>query len=148
MALRINNSISAINAQRSINRNVTRLNRQLERLSSGLRVNRASDDASGLVVSEGMRSEIAGLGQNVRNAQQGVDLLQVAEGSLQEVNNIMVRMRELAIQSSSSTINDSNREALSAEFIQLTAEIDRISQTTTYNKSNLLSGFGNLVNET
>jgi flagellin len=143
--LRMNNSIPSINAQRMIHRNVGSLNRQLERLSSGLRVNRADDDASGLVVSEGMRGEIAGLGQNVRNAQAGVDLLQVAEGSLQEVNNILVRMRELAIQSGNSTINDSNREALSAEFSQLAAEIDRIAQGTTYNDSTLLTGFGNQV---
>lgn len=93
MPIRVNRSISAINAQRSISRNVTRANRQLERLSSGLRVNRAMDDASGLVVSEGLRSEAAKLNQNVRNAQQGSVLLQVAEGSLQVVNNMFVRMR-------------------------------------------------------
>ncbi|HCL29618.1 MAG TPA: hypothetical protein DIC52_14415 [Candidatus Latescibacteria bacterium] len=92
MPIRVNRSISAINAQRSISRNVTRANRQLERLSSGLR-NRAMDDASGLVVSEGLRSEAAKLNQNVRNAQQGSVLLQVAEGSLQVVNNMFVRMR-------------------------------------------------------
>ena len=143
--LRVNNSIQAINAQRMINRNVAGVNKQIERLSSGLRVNRAADDASGLVVSEGMRGEVAGLGQNVRNAQAGVDLLQVAEGSLQEVNNILVRMRELATQSANSTVNDTNREALSAEFTQLTSEIDRIAQGTTYNNNALLTGFGNQV---
>ena len=145
MPLRVNNSIAAINTQRSISRNVNILDRQLERLSSGLRVNRASDDASGLVVSEGLRSEVARLGQNVRNAQQGSDLLQVAEGSLQEVNNMLVRMKELAIQSSSSTINDSNRESVAAEFNQLVSEIDRIAEATTYNNANLLSGFSNQV---
>ena len=145
MSLRVNNNITAINAQRAIGRNSNNVNRQLERLASGLRVNRASDDAAGLVVSEGMRSELAGLGQNVRNAEQASNLLQVAEGSLQEVNNILIRMRELAVQSASSTLNDSNRESADAEFSQLRTEIDRIAQATTYNKATLLTGFGNQV---
>lgn len=143
--MRINNSISAINAQRAISRNTTSARRQIGRLSSGLRVARAEDDASGLTVSEGMRSQIARLGQNVRNAQQGADLLQVAEGSLQEVNNILVRMKELSLQASTSTLNTANRESVSAELDQLVVEIDRISQATTYNGSSLLSGFGNQV---
>ncbi len=146
--LRVNNNISAINAQRSIGRNNTGMQRQLERLSSGLRVNRAADDASGLVVSEGMRGELSGLRQNVRNAEQASNLLQVAEGSLQVVNNVLVRMRELSVQSSNSTINDSNRESLSAEFNQLVSEIDRIAQATTYNNGTLLTGFGNQVDAT
>ena len=145
MPFGVNNNIAAINTQRSINRNTLRINRQLERLSSGLQVNRASDDASGLVVSEGMRAEVAGLNQNVRNAEQAFNLLQVAEGSMQEVNNILVRMRELSIASATSTINDKNRESLAAEFNQLTSEIDRIAQATTYNSSTLLTGFGNQV---
>lgn len=148
MPLRVNNSIPAINTQRSISRNVNVLNRGLERLSSGLRVNRAADDASGLVVSEGMRSEVARLNQNVRNAQQGSDLLQVAEGSLQEVNNMLVRLKELANQSSTSTVNDTNRESIAAEFNQLISEIDRIAEATTYNGGNLLAGFGNQVSST
>ena len=145
MSLRVNSNISAINAQRSISRNSTITNRKLQRLSSGLRVNRASDDASGLAVSETMRGELSGLNQNVRNAEQAANLLQTAEGSLQEVNNILVRMRELAVQSSSSTVNDTNRESWAAEFNQLFAEIDRIAQTTTYNNDTLLTGFGNQV---
>lgn len=145
MPIRVNSNISALNTQRAISRNVGGANRGLERLSSGLRVNRAMDDASGLVVSEGLRSEAAKLSQNIRNAQQGSDLLQVAEGSLQEVNNILIRMRELSIQSSTSTINDRNRESVSAEFNQLVSEIDRIASATTYNSSNLLSGYGNVV---
>lgn len=145
MPLRVNNNIMAINAQRAVGRSVSSVSRQLERLSSGLRVNRAADDASGLVVSEGMRGELSGLNQNVRNAEQASNLLQVAEGSLQEVNNILVRMRELSVQSASSTISDKNRESLSAEFVQLRSEIDRIAEATTYNKQSLLSGFGNSV---
>lgn len=148
MAIRVNNNIVALNTQRSISRAVGGAKRQLERLSSGLRVNRAMDDASGLVVSEGLRSEAAKLNQNVRNAQQGSDMLQVAEGSLQTVNNIMVRMRELAIQSSTSTINDANRESIAAEFGQLVSEIDRIVSATAYNNRNLLAGFGNVVSTT
>ncbi len=148
MAMRVNNNIVALNTQRSISRAVGGAKRHLERLSSGLRVNRAMDDASGLVVSEGLRSEAAKLNQNVRNAQQGSDMLQVAEGSLQTVNNIMVRMRELAIQSSTSTINDANRESIAAEFGQLVSEIDRIASATAYNNRNLLAGFGNVVSTT
>jgi len=106
------------------------------------------DDASGIVVSEGLRSEAAKLNQNVRNAQQGSDMLQVAEGSLQTVNNIMVRMRELAIRSSTRTINDANRESIAAEFGQLVSEIDRIASATAYNNRNLLAGFGNVVSTT
>ena len=132
-------------SQRLIGRNTQEVNRQMERLASGLRVNRAADDASGLVVSEGMRGELSGLTQNVRNAEHAVDLVQVAEGSMQEVNNMLVRMRSLAVQSSSSTLNDANRESLAAEFSQLVGEVDRIAQATSYNGLNLLTGFGNQV---
>ena len=145
MAMRINNNIAAINAQRSVGRNLIAVNRGMARLASGLRVNGASDDASGLVVSEGMRSELVRLGQNVRNAQQGSDLLQVAEGSLQQVNNILGRMKGLAIQSATSTVSSTNREAISTEFGQLVAEIDRSARGTTYNSQALLVGFGNRV---
>lgn len=145
MALRVNNNIFAINTQRSISRNVNGVKLELERLSSGLRVNRASDDASGLVVSEGLRSTVAKLSQNVRNAQQGNDLLQVAEGSLQEVNNILVRMKELANASATTTINNDNRESVAAEFGQLISEIDRIASSTAYNGTSLLAGYGSQV---
>ena len=145
MPMRINNNISAINAQRSVGRNLKAVNRGMSRLSSGLRVNRAADDASGLMISEGLRSEVARLSQNVRNAQQGSDLLQVAEGSLQQVNDILGRMKGLAIESANATVSDTGREAISAEFSNLVAEIDRIAQATSYNSQNLLSGFGNQV---
>lgn len=145
MPLRVNTNIGALMSQHLIGRNAQAVNRQMERLASGLRVNRAADDASGLVVSEGMRGELSGLTQNVRNAEHAVDLVQVAEGSMQEVNNMLVRMRSLALQSSSSTLNDSNRESLAAEFTQLVDEVDRIAQATSYNGLNLLTGFGNQV---
>jgi len=145
MPLRINHNISAMNSRRRLNANNQDLSTRLERLSSGLRVNRASDDAAGLSVREGMRAEISGLKMNVLNAEQGSNLVQVAEGSLNEINAILIRMRELSVQSASSTINDQNREALQAEYSQLTSEIDRIALSTTYNDQNLLAGFGNNI---
>ena len=147
MALRVNTNINAINAQRVMKRNLGSVGRELERLSSGLRVNRASDDASGLVISEVMRGEISGLNQNVQNAEHAANLIQVAEGSLQEVSNILIRMRDLAMQSASSTLNNKNREAVVAEFSSLRTEIDRIAESTTYNKQSLLVGFGNRVSD-
>ncbi len=147
MALRVNTNVSSINAQRILKRNLGSVGRELERLSSGLRVNRAADDASGLVISEVMRGEISGLNQNVQNAEHAANLIQVAEGSLQEVSDILIRMRELAMQSANSTLNNSNRESLVAEFASLRTEIDRIAEATTYNRQSLLVGFGNRVSE-
>ena len=145
MPLRVNNNIAAINARRHLNGNNRTLGVKLERLSSGLRVNRAADDAAGLSAREGMRAEIAGLKMSVLNAEQATNLIQVAEGSLNEVNAILIRMQELATQSASSTLTDGNRESVQAEFTQLTSEIDRIAQATTYNSQVLLTGYGNAV---
>jgi len=145
MPLRVNNNIAAINARRRLNANNRDLNVRLERLSSGLRVNRAADDAAGLSMREGMRAEISGLKMDIVNAEQGSNLLQVAEGSLNEVNAMLIRMRELAVQSASSTVNDLNRESIQAEYTQITQEIDRIALSTTYNDQVLLTGFGNSV---
>jgi len=145
MPLRVNNNIAAINARRRLNANNKDLNTRLERLSSGLRVNRAADDAAGLSVREGMRAEISGLKMDVQNAEQGSNLLQVAEGSMNEINAMLVRMRELAVQSASSTVNDNNRESIQAEYSQITQEIDRIASSTTYNDQVLLVGWGNSV---
>ncbi len=145
MPLRVNSNISAINAGRHLNSNNRTLGVKLERLASGLRLNRASDDAAGLAVREGFRAEISGLKMNVSNAEQATNLIQVAEGSLNEVSAILVRMRELSVQSSSSTVTDENREAIQAEFTQLTTEIDRIAHATVYNEQSVLTGYGNLV---
>ncbi|MBM3278024.1 MAG: flagellin [Candidatus Handelsmanbacteria bacterium] len=145
MPLRINNNIAAINTRRRLNANNRDLNLRLERLSSGLRVNRAADDAAGLSVREGMRAEISGLKMNILNAEQASNLLQVAEGSLNEINAMMIRLRELAVQSSSSTLNDQNRESIQAEYVQILMEIDRVSLSTTYNDQVLLTGFGNNI---
>ncbi len=145
MPLRVNSNISALNAGRHLNTNNRTLGVKLERLASGLRLNRASDDAAGLAVREGFRAEISGLKMNVSNAEQATNLIQVAEGSLNEVSAILVRMRELSVQSSSSTVTDENREAIQAEFTQLTTEIDRIAQATVYNEQSVLTGYGNQV---
>ena len=148
MPLRVNNNIAAINARRRLNSNNRDLNLRLERLSSGLRINHAADDAAGLSVREGMRAEISGLKMNVSNAEQATDLLQVAEGSLNEINAMLIRMRELAVQSANSTLNDGNRLSTQAEYSQVILEIDRIANSTTYNDQVLLTGFGNRVDET
>ncbi|MEE3265046.1 MAG: flagellin [Candidatus Latescibacterota bacterium] len=145
MPLRINNNIMAINARRNMNANFRDQGLRLERLSSGLRINRAADDAAGLSVREGMRAELSGLRQNVLNAEQGSNLLQVAEGSLNEINAMLIRMRELSVQSASSTMNDLNRESIQAEFKQIIQEIARMSLSSTSTAQVLLTGFGNTI---
>ena len=147
MPLRVNNNITAITARRALGVNSRTLATRIERLSTGLRINRAADDVAGLVVSEGMRAEIGGLTQGVRNAEQATNLSQVAEGALNQVSAMLIRMRELAVQASSSTVNSNNRNNLQAEFSQLIAEIDRVALSTSYNNTVLLSGFGNTVSE-
>ena len=147
MPLRLGTNTSAINAARNLNKNTADFVKRVERLSSGLRINRGADDAAGLSVSEGFRAELLGMKQGVRNAGQGISLIQLAEGSLNEVSAMLTRMRELAVSSATSTINDSNRSGLTAEFNQLFAEIDRIALSTTYNKQTLLTGFGNAVSQ-
>jgi len=145
LALAVNHNMSSMNTQRHMNINNGDLGTRLERLSSGLRINGADDDAAGVSISEGFRAQITGLTMGVRNAEMGSNLLQVAEGSLNEVSAMLIRMRELAVQSANSTINDDNREAIESEINQLTSEIDRIAQSTVYNDQNLLTGFGNSV---
>ena len=148
MPMRVNHNISALNAINQLNANNRVLGEKLERLSSGLRINKASDDAAGLSIREGMRAEISGLKVNVLNAEQATNVTQVAEGSLNEVNSILIRMRTLAVQSAATTVNDFNRDAIQAEFSHLVQEIDRIAQSTTYNNEVLLTGFGNTVSFT
>ncbi len=145
MPLRVNNNITAITARRALGVNSRTLSTRIERLATGLRINRAADDAAGLAISEGMRAEIGGLTQAVRNAEQATNLTQVAEGALNEVNAMLIRMRELAVQAASSTVNDGNRRNLQAEFSQLLSEIDRVALSTSYNNTTLLTGFGNTI---
>jgi flagellin len=141
----VNNNIMAANTRRHLGLNSSGLSKRLERLSSGLKINRAADDASGLSISESMRAEIGGIKTGTRNAEQGSNLIQTAEGALNEVSAILIRMRELAVQAASSTVNNNNRGAINAEYIQLTSEIDRIASSTKYNNTTLLRGFGNTV---
>ena len=145
MPLRVNTNIPALNTRRILGINNRDLKTRIERLSSGLRINRAADDAAGLAISEGMRAEIGGLVQAVRNAEQATNLTQVAEGALNEVSSMLIRMRELSVQAASSTVNDLNRSNMQAEFAQLISEIDRIAQATAYNDTTLLTGFGNTI---
>ncbi len=146
-ALIVNHNIMAMNSQRHLGINSRGLGTNLERLSSGLRINRGADDPSGLTVSEGFRAQIGGLVQGTRNAEQGSNLIQTAEGALNEVSDMLIRMRTLAVQSASSTVNDNNRDAINAEFVQLVTEIDRIASSTSYNDNTILKGFGNTVNK-
>lgn len=147
MPLRVNTNIPALNVRRILSINNRDLKTRIERLSSGLRINRSADDAAGLSISEGMRAELVGLRQAVRNAEQATNLIQTGEGALNEVNAILIRMRELAVQSGSSTVNDDNRESINAEYVQLINEIDRIGSVTSYNNSTLLSGYGNVLDK-
>ncbi|MCE7885471.1 MAG: flagellin [Candidatus Sumerlaeia bacterium] len=140
MSLSVNTNVASLNAQRNLGVSSTSLNRALERLSSGFRINRAGDDAAGLSISESLRSQVRGLRQAVRNANDGLSLVGTAEGAISEVTNLIQRIRELAVQSSNGTNSQANRTALQAEVTQLTAEIDRIATTTQFNGRNLLDG--------
>jgi len=140
MPLRINNNIQSLNAQRQINRSTWGMSKALERLSSGLRINKAGDDAAGLAISEKLRSNIRALNQASRNASDGVALIQTAEGAMEEVNNMLVRMKELAEQASTGTVGDEERGYLSNEYAALYNEITRISDTTSFNDTMLLDG--------
>lgn len=136
----INTNISALQAWRNLYATDNALTKSLEKLSTGLRINRASDDAAGLTVSEKMRAQINGLNQAVRNAQDGISLLQTAEGGLNEIHSILQRMRELAVQAANDTLTNQDRENIKLEVDALTSEIDRIAQATQFNTITLLNG--------
>lgn len=138
--MRINNNIQALNAYRNLSANQTTMSKHLEKLSSGLRINRASDDAAGLAISEKMRSQIRGLAVAERNALDGISLIQTSEGALAEVHSMLQRMRELAVQSSNDTNTNVDREGIQKEVAQLINEIDRISANTEFNQLDLLNG--------
>ena len=124
MPVIINTNIASINAQRNLNSSQLRLGQAMQRLSSGLRINSAKDDAAGLAISDRMTAQIRGLNQAARNANDGISFAQTAEGGLQEVTNMLQRMRELAVQSANGTNSTSDRTALNNEFSQLSAEIE------------------------
>ena len=140
MGLRTATNISALNAQRMLSNNKLNLDRSLERLSSGSRINHAGDDAAGLAISENLRAQIRGIRQAKRNAQDGVSLIQVSEGGLNEISNILIRLRELAIQAASDTIGDVERSFTDREYQSLKQEIDRIANVTEFNSTPLLNG--------
>ncbi|MDH3346512.1 MAG: flagellin [Desulfobulbaceae bacterium] len=140
MALVVNTNIASLNAQRNLSSSQRMLNKSMARLSSGLRVNSAKDDAAGLAISDRMTSQIRGLNQAVRNANDGISLSQTAEGALQETTNLLQRMRELSVQSANDTNTIEDRSSLDAEFQQLMEEITRISQNTAFNNRTILTG--------
>ena len=140
MGLRIATNIQAIAAQRFLGTNHDNQNRALERLSSGSRINRAGDDAAGLAISEKLKASIRSMKQATRNASDGVSMIQVSEGAMNEVSNILVRLRELSIQAASDTIGDQERGFINKEVQQLKAETDRIANSTEYNGTKLLNG--------
>jgi flagellin len=142
MGLRINTNVASINAQRNLSSTRLAQQKTLEQLSSGQRINRAGDDAAGLAISENLKAQIRGLGQAQRNAEDGISLVQIAEGGLQEISNILIRLRELAVQAASDTIGATERKFLNVEFEQLTSEIDRIANSTEFNSVPLLNGTG------
>jgi flagellin len=139
MGLRINTNIPALNAGRTLSRSTQALNKSLERLSSGLRINVAADDAAGLAIAEGFRSQVRGTQMAQRNAQDGVSLMQTAEGALSETTNILQRVRELAVQASNGTQSTENREAINQEVLQLLEQIDDIAVDTEFNGIRVLS---------
>ncbi len=138
--MRINHNIASLNTYRQLSANTANGARSLEKLSSGLRINKAGDDAAGLAISEKMRGQIRGLDQAGRNAQDAISLIQTAEGGLNETHSILQRMRELAVQSASDTNVSSDRTAIQNEVTQLTTEITRIADTTQFNTQSLLKG--------
>ncbi len=140
MALTINTNVASLNAQRNLGASQNSLAKSMQRLSSGLRINSAKDDAAGLAISDRMTSQIRGLNQAVRNANDGISLAQTAEGALQETTNILQRMRELAVQSANDTNTTNDRTSLNAEVTQLIAEIGRIATDTKFNGKVLLTG--------
>ncbi len=140
MSLRINTNMASINAQRNLDVQQQRNTKAMKALSSGSRINSAADDAAGLAISEKLRADIRGMGMARQNAENAVSFIQVGEGGLNEVNNILIRLRELGIQSASDTIGDEERGFLDMEAQHLMEEVDRIAETTKFGQKNLLNG--------
>ncbi len=145
MGLRINTNTASLNAQRTMWGTKLGLDKSMERLSSGYRINRAGDDAAGLAISENLKAQVRGLKQASRNAQDGISLVQVAEGGLNEVSSLLIRLRELSVQAASDTIGAVERQFLNVEYDQLISEIDRIADGTEFNGTQLLSGVGSIL---
>ena len=146
MGMRINTNVEAFNAQRNLSATATAYAKSVQKLSSGLRINTAADDAAGLSISEKLKAQVNGLGQAQRNAQDGISMIQTAEGALNETHSILQRMRELTIQAANDTLATSDRTAITSEINQLSSEIDRIANSTQFNGKNLLDGSMTAVN--
>jgi flagellin len=138
--MRINHNIAALNSYGRLSKNNMATEKSLEKLSSGLRINRAGDDAAGLAISEKMRAQIRGLEQATRNAQDGISLIQTAEGGLNETHSILQRMRELAVQAANDTLTPDDRGSINTEIAELKSEIERIALSTEFNTKDLLDG--------
>lgn len=145
MGLRIATNVQSLAAQRNLGTNNAQQQGSLEKLASGTRINRAADDAAGLAISENMRANIRSIGQNVRNANDGISMIQTAEGAMNEVSNILVRFRELSIQAASDTIGDVERGFIDKEVQQLHQEVNRIAAATEFNGKKLLNGEGQMM---
>ena len=145
MALVITTNVASLNAQKNLVGTTRAMDQSLARLSSGYRINQAADDAAGLAISENLRAQIRGLGQANRNSNDGISLVQVAEGGLNEVSNMLIRLRELAVQAASDTIGDTERKFLDVEYQQLKSEIQRIAEVTKFNGYDLLNGTGGIM---
>lgn len=145
MGLRVNTNIASLNAQRSLARTTETLQSNFRRLSTGLRISTAADDAAGLAISERFRAQIRSTNQAIRNAQDGISLTQTGEGALNEVSNILIRLRELSIQAANGSVSDDDRNTLDQEFQDLISEIDRIAQSTSFNGVRLLDGTGSTI---
>lgn len=144
MGIRINTNTASLSAQRALGNTKRRLDANLRKLSAGERITRASDDAAGLAISEKLKAQIRGLRQARRNAEDGISLIQVAEGGMSEVSNILIRLRELAVQASSDTIGNTERQFTDLEFQSLKEELERIALSTEFNGRNLLDGTGGI----
>src|SRR5262249_16139827 len=140
MSLRINTNVEAFNAHRQLVGTQTLMSQSMEKLSSGLRINRAADDAAGLAISEKMRAQINGISRAHQNAMDGISMVQTGEGALNEVHSILQRVRELAVEYNNGTLSTADRPAITAEITQLSAEVGRIVTTTQFNNINLLTG--------
>ena len=147
MGLRIRTNISSINAQRRLRHSTGALQNSMAKLASGKRINRSADDAAGLAISENLRADIRSLSQAKRNAQDGISLVQTAEGSLVETGNMLIRLRELSVQAASDTIGNQEREFIDKEYVALKDEIDRITNATEFNGTRLLAGNGDVPAE-
>ena len=145
MGLRIMTNVSALNAQKNLYMTNINMNRSMARLASGQRINQAADDAAGLAISENLKGQIRGLKQANRNANDGISLVQIAEGSLNEVSNMLIRLRELGVQAASDTIGETERKFLDVEYQQLKSEIQRVTESTNFNGYDLLNGTGGVI---